>query len=164
MRKLFDFSSCMGDAPEEPGANSSNDAWVQYHDDFDAWYFSCLAKAEIVSYPPPHLPPIDEFEDNKGGVWVRIISSKGVDFKLNFFDNPSKLKSLSVKNKEVMQIVGLRITPKKGYAVLTVDHSGINVQKLNVKKIKLKKLFKAVKEQAKLPVGDLNKSARLKRD
>ncbi len=147
----------MGDAPEEPGVNSSNDAWIQYYDDFDKWYFSCLAKGEIISYPPPNLPPIDEFQDDKGGVWVRTISNKGVDFKFNFFDNPTRLKSLIVKNKDSLLIIGIRITRKKGYSVLTFGSHGLNVQKLNIKKIKLAKLLKCVRNQVKMPNVDFNK-------
>jgi hypothetical protein len=151
----------MGDAPEEPGVNSSNDAWIQYYDDFDRWHFSCLAKAEIVSYPPPNLPPIDEFEDNKGGVWDRTISNKGVDFKLNFFDNPAKLKSLSIKNKNAVLIIGIRISPRKGYSLLTFGNNGLNVQKLNIKKVRLTKLLKAIRNQVKIPNVDSKEMSKL---
>lgn len=150
----------MGDAPEEPGVNSSNDAWVQYYDDFDKWHFSCLAKAEIVSYPPPNLPPMDEFEDNKGGVWNRTISNKGVEFKLNFFDSP-RLKSLSRKNKNSVLIIGIRIIPRKGYSLLTFGNNGLNVQKLNIKKVRLTKLFKAIGNQAEIPDVESNAMAKL---
>ena len=156
MRKLFDFSACFGDAPQEPEVGSSQEAWDQYYDDFNSWHFGCLAKAEVVIYPPHTLPP-DEFQDRKGNIWIRTISKIGVEFKLDLFDKRTKAKNFLTSRSGKLIIIGIRITPGDGYHLLSVGEDGLKVDKLKPKNVRLAKLLNAITNNTRIPNADLSK-------
>jgi hypothetical protein len=159
MRKLFDFSDCYGSAPTEPGAETTStpEDWGQFQTDFEKWYYSCLAGLQPISYPPPLPPPQpDQFKDTKGNVWTRTVSSKGVDFRLDFIDTPAKSKSILLSKSDSLLVVGIRISLTGDYSILTYGHKGVKVQKIKRKKIRLANLLKDISNCTKLPNKDLN--------
>lgn len=154
MRKLFDFSGCYGSAPAEPGAGSTDKDWSEFHRSYEKWYYTCLAGLQPVSYPPS-LPPPDEFQDTKGNTWIRTVSSRTIDFKLDLFSVTRK--SLSLGQSGSLRIIAISMPSTGDYSIVTLGQDGIKTQKLKPKKTKLAKLLKAIASNSKIPATDLNK-------
>jgi len=165
MRKLFDLRECGEEEPMDPGPGSSSEDWYDYFKDWSAWLTTCMRDAPILTpeppeppdNPPPFPPPSNDnrFEDAKGYVWVKTVSAKGIDFKLDFFDISTKLTSFSVSDSDNM-IIGVRISIAE-YSILTLGPEGIKMETIKRNKVRWATLLKMMNNHTKLPNTDLNK-------
>lgn len=146
----------MGDAPTEPSPGSSQQVWNTYYSDFNHWYYSCLTRLNPIIYPP-NLPPPDDYADNKGWVWTRVVSSKAVEFRLNYLHTNKKPKKIPRNSSNFFYIIGIKISSKGNYDIITYSNDGISTQSLNRKKCMLKNLFFLITNHIKCPKDDLNK-------
>lgn len=159
MKKLFSLKDCSESEPMDPGPGSSPEEVYDYNNEWGAWANSCIL--ELGKIPTTEPPIINvypaKFEDTKGYIWIRTFSSKGTDFKLDFFDIPKKLKSFSSSNSDTLLIIAIRISLTDDYSILTLGQKGINMQKLRRNKVRLVNLLSAISNHAKIPNVDLNK-------
>jgi hypothetical protein len=151
MKPLFSLKDCSDNEPSDPGPASTAEEIKDYNDAWGAWANSCIAG---ISKIPPGVPPIinveqPRFEDKKGYTWIRTHSSNGIEFTLDLFDSPLKLKSLSVNSPDSVLVIAIRISLRGDYSVLTLSHGGISVKKLNRKKIRFASLSQAITNHEK---------------
>jgi hypothetical protein len=154
MRKLYDLKNCAGDAPEEPPVGSSQEDWDQYYNDFNDWFLTCMANP-ILGHPLSFDPP-EKLLDNKGYVWTKSVSLKGVDFKLDLFESASKSKLQSLVSSDGPLVIAVRIS-LTGYLITTLSKEGVQLHVVKNHKIRITNLLGVISNHTKLPNTDPGK-------
>lgn len=152
------MKDCSESEPMDPGPGSSPEELYDYNNEWGVWANSCIAELnpKLPTEPPNTNVESDKFEDNNGYVWTRTNSSKGVDFKLDFFNTPMKLKSLLLSNSKDLLIIGIRISLNY-YSILTLGLDGIKMQAIKRNKLRCVNLLSIISNHVKIPNVDLEK-------
>src|SRR3954468_21174396 len=95
MRKVISLLDCSNGEPMDPLSGDTPEEIFEYSAERGAWFASCIAELGTKLPPHPNVDDPDKFEDNKVYVWTRTIASRGIDFKLDFFDPPESKPFIS---------------------------------------------------------------------